>query len=95
MAFGTIDLQATGVAATHTFTGTNDLVISVLMANKGTSLATVTITLRGQTLVKDSPLPVGSSFSFDGLKLATFPTDVLSVVTNGEPVDVTVTTLIS
>lgn len=95
MAFGTIDLQATDTAASHTFTGTNDLVISFLIANKGTATAYITGTLRGQTLFKDVPIPAGSAYPFSGLKLATGPNDVISMVTNGQPVDVTITTLLS
>lgn len=95
MAFGSIDLQSTSVAASFTFTNPNDLIISFLMANKGTTTVKVTGTLRGQTLFNAVDIPANSSLPLTGLKLATSPTDVISIVTDGQPVDTTITTLAS
>ena len=89
MGFKAIDLTATSIAGSHTFTFDGTVIIGLQVAN--TSLTTgvlVDITLRGKYVLRNGEIPFGGALSVLDGKIVANNGDILQVVTDGEPVDV-------
>ena len=89
MAFAAADLTATSTPATFTFNANETIIIGLQIANaSNTTNVKVDVKLRGKYLLKNGMIPYGDSLSVLDGKIVAGNTDVLEVVTDGEPVDV-------